>query len=314
MNYWSSFKINKNGNNQLNYNMLDLIKSLLLFIGKHKEIKKNLFKQLFRHIFETKKKLFRNKKKMIENLKERQKVILRCLYEGKESSVSELSKKLNVSVVTIRKDLDKLEKKGFAVKMHGGAQPVYNRTIIERMALMSEEKQRIAKKAAELIHDGDRVIILAGTTSSLIGKYLYNKHDVHVVTNSSYLLNYVRNNPNIKVTLVGGEFVPDAEAMVGAIALRELENFSVKLSFIGSDGFSLQNGITANHVEVAEVAKKVVERSESTILVSDSSKFNRSGFAFIEELNKVDTIITDDKLPKEGFETICKNKIDIVIA
>ncbi len=251
---------------------------------------------------------------MIGNLKEREKEILRCLYEGEESSVSELSKRLNVSVVTIRSDLEKLERKGFAVKMHGGAQPVYNRSIIERMTLMNEEKQRIAKKAAELIHDGDRVMILAGTTSSLIGKYLYDKRNVHIVTNSTYLLNYVRNNSNIKVTMVGGEFIPDAEAMVGAMALRELDNFSVKLSFIGSDGFSLQNGITANHVEVAEIAKKVVERSESTILVSDSSKFNHSGFAFIESLNKVRTIITDDKFPNDGHEAFKKNKIDVIIA
>ncbi len=251
---------------------------------------------------------------MIGNLKEREREILRCLYEGEESTVSELSKRLNVSVVTIRSDLDKLEKKGFAVKMHGGAQPVYNRTIIERMSSMNEEKQRIAKKAAELINDGDRVMILAGTTSSLIVKYLYDKRDVHIVTNSTYLLNYVRNNSNIKVTLVGGEFIPDAEAMVGAIALRELENFSVRLCFIGSDGFSIQNGITANHVEVAEVAKKVVERSESTILVTDSSKYQHSGFAFIQSLDKIRTIITDDKLSKEGLETFKKNKIDLVIA
>lgn len=251
---------------------------------------------------------------MIGNLKEREKKILKCLYEEDSSSASELSKKLNVSVVTIRSDLEKLEKKGFAVKMRGGAQPVYNRTIIDRINSMAEEKQRIAKKAAELINDGDRIMILAGTTSSLIGKYLYDKRDVHIVTNSTYLLYYVRNNANIKVTLVGGEFIPDAEALVGAIALRELENFSVKLCFIGSDGFSLENGITANHIEVAEVAKKVVERSESTILVSDSTKFNHNGFAFIQSLNKVATIITDNKLPQKGLNNLKENNIDVVIA
>lgn len=251
---------------------------------------------------------------MIANLKEREKEILRCLYEGEASSVSELSKLLNVSVVTIRSDLDKLEQKGFAVKMRGGAQPVFNRSIMDRINSMNDEKQRIAKKAAELINDGDRVMILAGTTSSLIAKYLYYKRDVHVVTNSTYILHYMRNNANIKVTIIGGEFVPDAEATVGALALRELDNFSVKLAFIGSDGFSIENGITANHIEVAEVAKKVANRSESTFLVSDSSKYNHNGFAFIHPINKVTTIITDDKLPKDALIRFKENNIDVVIA
>ena len=250
---------------------------------------------------------------MIGNLKEREKEILKCLYEEDASSVSELSKLLNVSVVTIRSDLEKLEKKGFAVKMRGGAQPVFNRSIIDRINSMNEEKQKIAKKAAELISDGDRVMILAGTTTSLIGKYLYDKRDVHIVTNSTYLLHYMRNNANIRVTIIGGEFIPDAEATVGAIALRELDNFSVKMSFIGSDGFSLENGITANHIEVAEVAKKVVERSESTILVSDSSKYNHNGFAFIQSLNKITTIITDDKLPESALMSFRDSEIDVVV-
>lgn len=249
---------------------------------------------------------------MLGNLKGREREILRCLYEEGASTVSELSNLLQVSGVTIRSDLEKLEQKGFAVKMHGGARPVYNRSLIDRINSMNDEKQRIAKKASDFIEDGDRVMILAGTTTSLVAKYLYDRTDVHIVTNSTYILHYVRNNANIRVTLVGGEFLPGAEAVVGAVALRELENFNVKLSFIGSDGFSLENGITANHIEVAEVAKKVVERSESTILLSDSSKYLHHGFAFIESLEKVSTIITDKNLPEEGLLSFRKKKIDVV--
>jgi DeoR/GlpR family transcriptional regulator of sugar metabolism len=251
---------------------------------------------------------------MSTSLKIREKEILRCLYEEDETSVSALSKKLNVSVVTIRSDIERLENKGFAVKMKGGAHPVYNRSFFDRMSSMIEEKHRIAKKAAEMIADGDRIMILAGTTSSLIGKFLYDKKDVHIVTNSTYLINYIRNNSNIKVTLVGGEFIPNAEAMVGTVALKVLENFHVKKCFIGTDGFSLNNGITANHVEVAEVAKKVVDRSESIILVADSSKFNNSGFAFIQNMDKVSALITDDKFPQEDINTFKENNLNVIIA
>lgn len=251
---------------------------------------------------------------MIGNLKEREKEILRCLYEEDASSVSELSQKLNVSVVTIRSDLEKLEQKGFAVKMRGGAQPVFNRVFFDRINNMTEEKQAIAKKAAEMISDGDRVMILAGTTTSLIGKFMYDKKDVHIVTNSTYLLNYVRNNSNIKTTLVGGEFIPNAEAMVGAVALKALDNFHVKKCFIGTDGFSITNGITANHIEVAEVAKKVADRSEAIYLVADSSKLNNSGFAFIHNLDKVSALITDHKLPEEYIGIFEKKGLKVILS
>lgn len=251
---------------------------------------------------------------MSANLKIREKEILRYLYEEDETSISELSKKLNVSVVTIRSDIERLENKGFAVKMRGGAQPVYNRSFFDRLNSRLEEKQQIAKKAAELIDDGDRVMILAGTTTSLIGKFLYDKKDVHIVTNSTYLLNYIRNNSNIKVTLVGGEFLPDAEAMVGSVAQKVLENFHVKKCFIGTDGFSRERGITANHVEVAEVARKVAERSESVILLADSSKLNSSGFAFIQNLEKISALITDNKFPEKEIENLKKISLKVIIA
>lgn len=251
---------------------------------------------------------------MSTSLKIREKEILRYLYEEDETSVSALSKKLNVSVVTIRSDIERLENKGFAVKMKGGVHPVYNRSFFDRMNSMTEEKHRIAKKAAEGITDGDRIMILAGTTTSLIGKFLYDKKDVHIVTNSTLLINYVRNNSNIKVTLVGGEFIPNAEAMVGTVALKVLENFHVKKCFIGTDGFSLNNGITANHIEVAEVAKKVVDRSESIILLADSSKFNNSGFAFIQNMDKISALITDDKFPREHINEFKENNLILIMA
>jgi DeoR/GlpR family transcriptional regulator of sugar metabolism len=251
---------------------------------------------------------------MSVNLKVREKEILRYLYEENATSVTELGKKLNVSVVTIRSDLEKLENKGFAVKIKGGIQPVYNRSFFDRVNSKPEEKHQIAKKASEQISDGDRIIILAGTTTSLIGKFLYDKKDVHIVTNSTYLLNYLRGNSNIKVTLVGGEFLPDAEAMVGAVALKALETFHVKKCFIGTDGFSLENGVTANHLEVAEVAKKVVESSESIFLVADSSKFNNRGFAFIQSLDRVTAIITDNKFPQKEINAFRKDKLNVIIA
>ena len=117
---------------------------------------------------------------------------------------------------------------------------------------------------------------------------------------------------NLTVTLTGGEFVPTAEAMVGAIALRELENFHVRLAFIGTDGFSLEDGITANLTELAEVAKKVSLRSDENILVADSGKFRKKGFAHIQDIQNISTIITDEDMPEEGIAGFKKAGIKIV--
>ena len=122
------------------------------------------------------------------------------LAEDAGVSVAEMSKALGVSAVTLRNDLSSLAEKGFVVRTHGGAIPAFRPNILERQKQMVEAKTRIARAAAEMVDDGDTVMICAGTTTAWMPKFLLGKSDVRVVTNSTLVLPYARINPALHVT------------------------------------------------------------------------------------------------------------------
>ena len=157
-------------------------------------------------------------------LSTREEKIIELLKEGSEVSVSVLSKQLHVSAVTIRSDLKSLAAKGIIVRTRGAAMSAYHPLLAEKQSSNVEVKEAIAKAAAALVQDGDRIMITNGTTSALIGKYLLGKRDIQVVTNSTLLIPYARMNPNISLTIAGGEFRPSAEASVGPAALQQLRD------------------------------------------------------------------------------------------
>ena len=235
------------------------------------------------------------------------------LTEDANRSVGEMSKSLGVSSVTLRNDLTSLAERGLIVRTHGGAFPAFRPGIIERQKQMVEAKARIAKAAADLVEDGDRIMICAGTTASLMAKHLLGKSDVKVVTNSTLVLPYARINPSLHLTLAGGEFRPGDEALVGPNALRDLEQFHVEMAFLGTDGFSIESGITANTVEIAAVVRKMAEQSQRKILLADSTKFGRAGFAHIMALPQVDMIITDSGLAAENRQLLEEKGIKVTV-
>ena len=180
--------------------------------------------------------------------------------------------------------------------------------------ITTDEKNRIARLAAELISDGDTVMIEAGTTTALIGKYLFGRRDVHVVTNSTLLLPYARANPAIHLTLTGGEFRPLTESFVGPIALSELEQFHVRTAFIGTDGFSPETGLTTHLVEGAEIVRKMSLQAERVVLVADSTKYGRAGFAHVLPLEAVAICCTDTGLADQHRAEIESQAVEVQTA
>jgi DeoR family galactitol utilization operon repressor len=236
---------------------------------------------------------------VIESLSERKRQVLKMLTENAGTTVSEISERLGVSAVTIRSDLESLAENGLIIRTRGGGIPAFHQSILDRQKAMAAEKIRIAKAAADLVTDGDRIMIVAGTTTSLIPRFLLGRRDVHIVTNSTLLLPYVRINPALHVTVIGGRFFSSAEAMVGPISIRQLAQFHVRMAFLGTDGFSIEKGFTAHQVEVAEVVRHMAGQAEQSILCVDSSKHGKAGFAHILPLSSVSTILTDKGLAKD---------------
>jgi DeoR family galactitol utilization operon repressor len=232
----------------------------------------------------------------------RERKILDFLLEKEAISVADLSRDLEVSEVTIRSDLNSLEKRGFLSRVHGGAVSVIHPHILERQNLCVEEKQNIARSAVSLIQNGDTIMIEAGTTPALVCRYLGGKRDIHVITNSLLAFAAARNHPALKITLCGGEFRSSTESFVGSIAVETIARFNVALAFIGTDGFSVRRGITTNLLEGSEVIKMMKDRARRLVLLSDSSKYNRAGAVTIMGLSDIDGLITDSHIPGEAVK------------
>jgi len=239
-------------------------------------------------------------RKLHESLSEREQLILNKLSQLGTISVSDLAAELQLSEVTIRSDLKELEEKGWLQRTRGGAAPAFHRDILERQRLHIEEKQAIARAAAELVEDGDVIMIEAGTTTALIARYLMGKRDVHIVTNSTLVFSYARMNPALQITMTGGEFRRPTESLVGPIALETINRLNVRLAFVGTDGFSLHRGMTTHLVEGGEIVKAMKAHAKQTILVADSSKYGKVGFVSVLPLEEVDLIITDHNLSPQA--------------
>lgn len=238
----------------------------------------------------------------MDNLKDRERTIVQLLTDEPLLTINEISEQLGVSVVTTRSDMDSLAEKGYIVRVRGGAIPAFHPDIITRQQTNVDTKRRLARAAADIVHDGDSIMIESGTTTALIARYLLGRKNVRVVTDSTLILPYARANPMISLEVVGGIFRPATESMVGPATVRELSRYHVRIAFIGSDGFSCEYGLTTNYVEAAEVTRTMAEHCDTTVLVADSTKVGMRGFTRYMALSEVDILITDTNLDEDAMK------------
>ena len=226
-------------------------------------------------------------------------MIVQLLAEDPLLSVNDLSARLGVSVVTARSDMDALADKGYLVRVRGGALPAFHPDIVARQQSHNDAKRLIARAAAEMVRDGDSIMVESGTTTALIARFLLGKKDLKLVTDSTLILPYVRANPMISLAFVGGIFRPATESMVGPVTIAELSQFHVSIAFMGADGVSCEHGLTTNFVEAAEVSRTMARHCDKTVLVVDSSKFGKRGFTQVLPLSEIDVLITDNGISSE---------------
>lgn len=235
---------------------------------------------------------------------ERESYILDLLAKDGSLSVAALSKDLGVSEVTIRASLKSMEERGLLARTWGGAKPSTLTDVLERVRVQGEEKERIAAAAAELVRDGDRIMIEAGTTTAMIVRHLAGRVGVQIVTNSTLVFNYARLNPALEVILTGGQYHRESESLVGPVALASIRRFNARIAFVGTDGFTSDRGMTTQFAGGAEVIEAMNDRSEETWLVADSSKYGRAGFVSVLELAQLNGIITDSGLAAGSVEVL----------
>jgi DeoR family transcriptional regulator of aga operon len=239
--------------------------------------------------------------------------------ETGEVLVSRLSKEFNVSEVTIRNDLEHLERKNLLVRARGGAIHTENnvgidRQIAEKNKLHATEKAAIGKLASSLINEGDTIIIDSGTTTAEIVKHLGKLKQLNVVTNALNIANMLMAHPAINVIIPGGYLRQNAMSLVGPLAEKNLRNFFVDKVFLSTDGFDTKQGIYTPNIDEAHLNEIMIEITKEVILVTDSSKFKRKSLAFICGLEKIKKIVTDKNIPADDKKRLEDAGIEVLIA
>lgn len=231
--------------------------------------------------------------------KERLIAIQKAVDEKGIVNVNELIEALDVSDMTIRRDLDELAKAGKIHRIHGGAQRVENiedveLTRNEKTIVNSELKEQVAKKAADLIVPGDTLYLGPGTTIEPLIKYVEHPEQIRVVTNNLPVFEAWKQT-DAEIVLIGGNFRKKSGAFIGGLAEQMLRELKFTKAFVSANGINDENVMTAN-AEEGQTQAVALNNAQEKIMMIDETKFNRNDFYRYYSLYNIDCIITSDGL------------------
>ena len=243
----------------------------------------------------------------------REEEILSIVSNQKKIEVNHLAELLNVSKVTIRKDLDKLEARGLVHRQHGFALLNNEADINYRLAKNYDLKLKIAKKAAQSVADGEMVMIESGSSCTLLAEELaFNGRNITIITNSSFIASYIRKAESVKIILLGGEYQKDSQVNVGPLVKKVVENFHVDKLFVGVDGCDERRGFTGSDITRCDTARVLAAHADKTIVLTDSSKFEQKGAVAEFDFSEITLVYTDRDIKKEKKELLQQKGIDVV--
>ncbi|WP_039053303.1 DeoR/GlpR family DNA-binding transcription regulator [Sphingobacterium sp. T2] len=254
----------------------------------------------------------------MKNITDRHEYILKKIKEKNKVSIQELCEEMNVSSVTIRKDLKILEEKNLLFRTKGGASNsnpyAIDRPILVKEFINSEEKNKIAKKAVEMIKDNDSIMIGSGTTAYALARHLNPTHCLTVITPALKVALELCNKSNIEVLQLGGLIRPNSSSVAGQYAMRILDDVSCGILFLGVDGIDLEFGITISNLTEATLNQKMLSTAQKVVILADNTKFGRRGLGKVCQLEDVDYIITDSKTPSNYISALEEIGIKVIVA
>ena len=248
------------------------------------------------------------------NTKQRRHIIITELNSQGEVSVDQLAKMFDTSEVTIRKDLAALENSGLLLRRYGGAVPLPRELVEPKTEKLSKRKMAIAKKAASLIRDHNRIIIDSGSTTSALVKELSAKDGLVVMTNSLAIasdLHGLEDEPTLLMT--GGTWDPHSESFQGKVAESVLRSYDFDQLFIGADGIDIERGTTTFN-ELLGLSQVMAEVSREVIVMIESDKVNRKIPNLEISWQQIHTLITDDDLSAEVKDKLLEQGINLICA
>lgn len=237
---------------------------------------------------------------------ERYNRILSKLGNNNTVKLIDLTKAVGASESTVRRDLAALEKMGKLKRVHGGAVAVQSAMLFkepdveEKRNLRLEDKEKIAKYAAQTINKNDFVFIDAGTTTEKMIEYITEKQATYVT--NGFMHAGILARRGFKVFLTGGEVKFSTQALVGVSCVETIKNYHFTKCFLGANGITEENGITTHNIDEASVKRAAAEKSYVTYVLADSSKFGVTTAVTFAEMS--DTCIITDKLTDPKYKEI----------
>lgn len=252
------------------------------------------------------------------NITERHQLILQKLQEAGKVSIQELTEKMEVSGVTIRKDLKLLEDKHLLFRTHGGASMnnpyAMERTINEKSGINVHKKQKIAKAALRFIEGNDSIIIGSGTTVFEFARCLHPQEHLTVITPAVKVTLELSSRPNIDVLQLGGVIRPNSSSVAGSVAERILNDISCGVLFLGVDGIDLDFGLSITNLAEATLNQKMIEAAQKVVILADSTKFDRRGLGKVCNIDQIQYIVTDNQVSQETIRGLEDRSIHVIIA
>ncbi|MCF8566706.1 DeoR/GlpR family DNA-binding transcription regulator [Alicyclobacillus tolerans] len=251
---------------------------------------------------------------------ERQNLISDMVVKHGMVKVADLTKLFSVSEMTIRRDLDILEKKGVLKKVYGGA--VAERSTVEEMQDIPiqvrredrvAEKRAIAAMAVEFIQPNDVIFLDAGTTTLEIARLIRHRSDLVVITNSLPAATELAGS-SVSLLLVGGQVRGTSHSVVGAKANAFLSDLVAGTLFLAASGLSVEQGIMNSNLDESEIKRSMMGHCEKVVLVSDTSKFEHQSFHVFARWSEIDAFITDSGLPAAAREELEGHGIQVLVA
>ncbi|PTR01098.1 DeoR family transcriptional regulator [Mucilaginibacter yixingensis] len=244
--------------------------------------------------------------------------ILELLKEDGSAKVIDLARIFKVTEVTVRQDLEKMEKDGLISREHGGA---YIKDIHDQVRAFSlthqenlDKKELIANKCLEFIESGDSIILDSGSTTTEIAKKLKGFKNLTVITNALNIATMLGTEPGIELIVTGGEFKPPTLSLTGQKAADFFKGINVQKLFLATAGLSLKAGLTYPSISDIVVKKAMIDAAETVYLVADSTKIGKSSFASLGALSLINYIITDAGIEAHHKAVLEDNDIELIIA
>ena len=257
--------------------------------------------------------------KRITATSERREQIIQRLRQQGSVQVNDLSVLFGVSTVTIRNDLACLEKQGIAVRAYGGAlicdsnTPGIEPSVEDKSSLNTAVKRSIAQAAVSLIKPGHRVILDSGTTTYEIARMMRQHTDIIAMTNGMNVANALLEAEGVELLMTGGHLRRQSQSFYGDQAEQSLQNYHFDMLFLGVDAIDLERGVSTHNEDEARLNRRMCEVAERIIVVTDSTKFNRSSLHKIIDTQRIHTIIVDEGIPVDSLEGLRKSGIEVIL-